>query len=485
MAQTAADRLTWKAGRVVSRRNLDRLRSIYAALKDILDNARLDADALAPPDQAADTAKHITFLHKGKDGLRFVGLITSNAYVDRDREIVSFKALHDWVETAWQGGQYVADNPLLFWHDGPPIGDVIWSDMRGPFLVEIAKERRTPFAKLIFDLVEQLPISWGVSQGFRDKGHNYIGRRKVYRRIAKKETSILPLAFAANAFTQVEVTKMGNKLRLNFLQRHAPEAAHLEKRLTRSARNKQSSLDKAGIARKQRQTGNRTTNKRNEKGRKQTTSRRAAPDEDEDELEDEDFEDEEDTEVVKALDVQTLTDGLISMIEELLTEAGAEVPDDLEERIAALLDAATSTDSADAGDGGDNADQQAARETKQSQAALRLQRKQVQLLETLMEDLEVVDELADEVKALKPVAGLPKQVKALQQRLMRVEKKLSGGPRAASDEDESEVDDEDIDEEDEKDLQEFKRGIQRQKNKGRAEGMFGDLYEQDDDDEDE
>ena len=43
-----------------------------------------------------------TFVVKGKDGLRYIGLITSNAYVDRDDEFVSEDALKQWVKTGFQ-----------------------------------------------------------------------------------------------------------------------------------------------------------------------------------------------------------------------------------------------------------------------------------------------------------------------------------------------------------------------------------------------
>lgn len=462
-----------KAGRVISSRNLQRLRAIQEALKDILDNAGADADDVLNAVSTRKGASRAFIIHKARDGLRYVGLITSNAYVDRDNEIVSEKALRSWVESAWQGGSYIADNPLLFWHGGPAIGDVIWSDMRGSFLIEIAKERRNPFAKLIFNLVERMPIQWGVSHGFKDKAHEFVGRWKVYRRIAKKETSILPLVFAANAFTQVKVKNMGtmDKFRLSFLKKNAPEAAALERSLTRTARRKQQQLDRAGVERKGRRTGNRASNKQQEKQIASKQRRQQVPDDelDEDEFEDDVADEDDETDEEKALDVQTLGEGLVSMVEELLTEAGADVPDDLEERLMALIEAASTDGEMASDDEDDEDDEPVKRRAPSKSSSRRVQQKQTELLETLLEDLEVLEDLSEEVKSLKPLTKLPKTVQMFEKRLRNVERALRGGPRAASEDDDSEI------EQDEDD--EFQRNIRRQKNQTRSDGMFADLYD--------
>lgn len=424
-------------------------------------------------------------IFKGKGGLRYLGLITSNAYVDRDSEAVSEAALKAWVNSAWRGGTYRAKNTLLFWHDGQPIGDVIWSDMRGAFLIEIAKERGTPFAKAIFDLIERDDtIKWGVSHGFGDKAHEFDGRWKVYRRIDKKETSVLPLAFAANPFTGVKVKNMN--LRLAWLKKNAPDAAALEKRLTTDAKGRQRKLDQAGVTRKEK--GSALTVKTEQK-QKQRVRRRDAQIEE------------------KAIDPTSLAENLTSLLEDVFTESGVEAPADLNDRIVALIESLDSGDApvdaemvaevvADAADelladeGADTPDdlqaqiadvidqEEAVSEKPKSLIASkqREQQKQTELLEDLLNDLSVLDDLAETVKELKPLVTLKDELREVKKELRQIKRKMSGGPRAGSDDDDTEVEDgEDADE----DVAEFKRHIKNRKNKGRAEGMFADLYADD------
>ena len=143
--------------------------------------------------------------------LRRMLLITSNGYLDRDAEHVSVKALRRYVESCWQprGGEevYVGRNVLLDSHRGPPVGDVVWCDMFGPFLVEIAEERDTWYARKRWDAYEK--ASGGASQGFR-----YAHRQRVdgtYRSILKYETTVLPVERASNVVTlSLVLPKEGN-----------------------------------------------------------------------------------------------------------------------------------------------------------------------------------------------------------------------------------------------------------------------------------
>jgi hypothetical protein len=139
------------------------------------------------------------------DGRRLIGIITSNSYRDRDGEYITTEALQAWVESCWKAADvFRADNPVLFWHDGPPIADVVYAEVDGPFLVELAVERRTPFAKAVLDHVEASPGAFGASHGFEHYEEEPRGAR-VYHAIRKFETSILPLEYAANSITFTEV----------------------------------------------------------------------------------------------------------------------------------------------------------------------------------------------------------------------------------------------------------------------------------------
>lgn len=456
---------------------------------------------------------------KGKDGLRYLGLVTSNAYGDRDGEIVAESALKKWVNSVWKGGAYRAKNPLLFWHAGQPIGDVIWSDMRGAFLIEIAKERRTKFAKLMFDLIERSKLTWGVSHGFYDKAHDFDGRWKVYHRIAKKETSVLPLAFAANPFTSVRIKSM-NLLRMRWLKKNAPEAAEIERELSREAKQRQRKLDGAGVTRKskggktltlkevnaqireiERVTGVPLPRATQQKMRQAVKQREQAVEKaiDPAALADslttfldgvfadagvdapEDLSDrigaliESLDDGDAPLDAEVVAETIAEASEELLAEEGAEAPDDLQEQIAEVIDEEVAAE--------DDGEEVASRKhrTSRKRASEPTTSKQTQLLEDLLDDLSVLDEIAEEVKALKPLRGLARDMATVKKEMRLLQRKMAGGPRAASDDEDTEL--EDDDDADDEDVREFKQQIKRQKNKGRSAEMFADLYDTDDADE--
>ena len=152
-------------------------------------------------------------IYKSNDE-RFMLIISSNAYRDREDEIVRQKALEDYVKDFKPG------KPLLFWHGGEPIGEIIGAEMKGPFLLEVAKElpdadinlardkKETPFIVSIrefWDVIEKYDGKWGASIGFKfEKGDE---QDKVYDDILKFETSILPLEAAANAVTNAIMFK--------------------------------------------------------------------------------------------------------------------------------------------------------------------------------------------------------------------------------------------------------------------------------------
>lgn len=142
-------------------------------------------------------------IQRSPDGLRHMIIVTSNSYKDRERETLTTKSLKDYVDNAWQGETFVDQQPYYFWHsdDLPPIGKIVWADMEGPFLVEVAKELGTSVSKKAFDYVEAHPeINWGSSHGF-DYPESQKGLDGTYNKIYKFETSLLPLEAAANPYT--------------------------------------------------------------------------------------------------------------------------------------------------------------------------------------------------------------------------------------------------------------------------------------------
>lgn len=152
------------------------------------------------------------------DTLRHMLIITSNAYRDREGEIVSQKALEGYVESCWKGDEFVGDNPLLLWHGGDPIGEIIYADMEGPFLIEVARELPNQVVNLARE--DEEPISaeiksvWDALENERSLGAShefmYVATDRedgIYDLIVKKESTVLPDWAAANYFTDAEIIR--------------------------------------------------------------------------------------------------------------------------------------------------------------------------------------------------------------------------------------------------------------------------------------
>lgn len=152
-------------------------------------------------------------VQRGDDGLRRMVIVTSNSYEDREGETLTTKSLKEYVDNAWEGDAFTDPQPYYFWHDDnlPPIGQIVWADMEGPFLIEVAKELKTKVSKRAFDYVEAHPdVKWGASHGF-DYPESQKGADGTYNKIYKFETSLLPLEAAANPYTLASVVGEKNK----------------------------------------------------------------------------------------------------------------------------------------------------------------------------------------------------------------------------------------------------------------------------------
>ena len=112
--------------------------------------------------------------------------------------------------------KFTSPQPLLFWHEGDKIGDIVYDKMFGSFLVEIAKELpdkqsnlsddMKPFmvsCKAVWDAIEGNDTPFGASIGFRYKAGDEVDN--AYDKIEKFETSVLPVESAANAVTMAHV----------------------------------------------------------------------------------------------------------------------------------------------------------------------------------------------------------------------------------------------------------------------------------------
>lgn len=186
---------------------------------------------------------------KGSDGGRYMFLITSNSYKDRDRETITTKALNDYVEGAWNDQSFQAQ-PLYFWHDDalPAIGKVVWAEMEGPFLIEVAKERQgNPFAQSVWDFIEKHPeMRWGASHGF-DYLKGIEGGQGVYKQIHKFETSVLPLRAASNPYTVATVLAGGDMKSRDMLLDKMLGTPGAAEKLRGGVRRIKHRLDEAGM----------------------------------------------------------------------------------------------------------------------------------------------------------------------------------------------------------------------------------------------
>jgi hypothetical protein len=174
-------------------------------------SSKAKADAHARAINANIEKAQSIIVFKGEDGLRHAILITSNSYEDRDEEIIAQKALEAYVAGFKPG------TPLLFWHGGQPIGEVIHAEMRSRFLVEVARELlnkiidlslpgEEPFLverKDVWDMIEENKGIWGMSPGFLAKRGDEDDQ--VFDAIHIFERSILLRENAANWFTYAAV----------------------------------------------------------------------------------------------------------------------------------------------------------------------------------------------------------------------------------------------------------------------------------------
>jgi len=150
----------------------------------------------------------------GGDGLRYMLLVTSNAYRDREGEILKEQGLKEYADGLMPTKP--EDNVLLFWHEGDPIGDIVYAECYKSFLIEIAQERPNSNInigekggeeintdiKTVWDNIENNPGIWGASHGFRVLGKTKDG---VIYPFDKFESSIVADGYQANWFTLSEV----------------------------------------------------------------------------------------------------------------------------------------------------------------------------------------------------------------------------------------------------------------------------------------
>lgn len=132
---------------------------------------------------------------------------SSNAFKDREKEIVSTKFLMDAVEYADKTGDR---GPLRLFHiPGADIGTCDFQGVQGRFLIESGTFLDTPMALAGKAYIQTCPEELGVSIGFR---HPVDAKKDgVYDEGIIKERSVCPLIFAANPFTAF-ITMKGDSM---------------------------------------------------------------------------------------------------------------------------------------------------------------------------------------------------------------------------------------------------------------------------------
>lgn len=140
-------------------------------------------------------------------GERYLVLWTSNAFQDREKEIFKTKAWEDYVARRDARGKY---DRVWFWHSkGTGFADIVWEDVVGRMLVDVARLDHTQYADKMWHAInhpdefpEVVPLGWGTSHGYAYRmGDKQDG---VYDFVEKFETTLLPYHRASNLWGGVK-----------------------------------------------------------------------------------------------------------------------------------------------------------------------------------------------------------------------------------------------------------------------------------------
>lgn len=168
---------------------------------------------------------------KDAAGRRMMFIVTSNSYQDRHKQWITRDALTDDVKRHWTANDdsFIGGIDHLFWHwkELGPVGEIVFSDVWGPFLVELSREINDPISKAFYDFVENHPeIEWGASHNFLAfKSEDVPGG--TFTRIKRRESTTLPREDAANLLTFTGVLPMASK-RQEYLNQMIQEAYGIE-----------------------------------------------------------------------------------------------------------------------------------------------------------------------------------------------------------------------------------------------------------------
>lgn len=130
---------------------------------------------------------------------------SSSAFRDRDREIVSTKALNDDVMRADTDGDY---GPLRFWHEpGIDLGSCDFNAMEGRMLVESGTFKTQEIAEALKEHADELGVSIGFTHPADEPDAS-----GIFNHIRRFERSIVPADKASNLLTQFVVKDAGDAM---------------------------------------------------------------------------------------------------------------------------------------------------------------------------------------------------------------------------------------------------------------------------------
>jgi hypothetical protein len=131
---------------------------------------------------------------KNADGEYIWIAYSSNAFRDRDREIVSLKALAEDCDRADLSGDY---GPLRFWHiPGVDVGDCTFNMVYGPTLIEGGTFRYKEIGAALEERGGDYQISLGFNHPLSEPDD-----RGVFHTIRRYERSLVPRGRVANQLT--------------------------------------------------------------------------------------------------------------------------------------------------------------------------------------------------------------------------------------------------------------------------------------------
>lgn len=173
--------------------------------------------------------------------------VSSTAFRDTDREIVSTKALTDDCAHADATGEY---GPLRWWHcPGVDIGDCDYNAVSGRSLIEMGTFRDEAIAQAAAQAAPDLELSIG----FKHLPHEP-GPDGVYSFIRRFERSLVPRGRAANRLTAFAVTQKEQRMTPEKLKAAleklgtSPEARALMQDIIAAAQTREKEAEAAGVA---------------------------------------------------------------------------------------------------------------------------------------------------------------------------------------------------------------------------------------------